>query len=1178
MTNRTYLPLHVASPRPYYIFAPPYRQNSAGIRVMHLLCHLLNRCGQDAYLFATETNPQWHTPLLTDVLQQQHAQAGREPIVVYPEVVPGNPANAQSVVRYLLNVPGLLGGDTQFSSSELIFAYTQNLLPEGLGSERLLFMPPIDTSIFHNRDNLYDQHRKGWLIYPGRHVDALKQHPELAAKCTVITSKWPSSPTEMANLFRQSERVYCFSSTAIALEAILCGCPAVVLKSPFFDGVHLGADEFGTYGLAFDDAPEQIQRAQDGLVIAQEKYVALQNRFWDQLAIFIETSQAMPSVASLARNLQASEPVTPRHGQQEQNLAIERWLRQRSPTEAQAALMAQRLEERQFDLPRFDFVIVPDGRPAAIEITRTSLQAQSYQHIEVHEAANADATTLNDLVVRQGVGQWLCFVRAGTTFTPFGLLVLALELLDAMNVRAVYADEIVSTPEGDLDTLLRPDFNLDMFLSCPANMASHWFYRRDVFLNAGGFDPECAGATELALLLKLIEDSDGLDGLAHVSEPVCVSTVTGPAHSPQEQAVLLQHLHRRGYVQARVQMHRPGIHRVHYGHADSPLVSVVIVVNDRLDRVQRCVSSLIGNTSYSHYEVLLVDNGCVDVGVRTWLDGLMAQHVGNVRLLRNECALDHGVAHNLAVRHARGDYLMLLHSDTVVVQADWLEALLNHAQRPEVGIVGAKLLRPDGTVEQAGTVLGLAGPAHSAFSGQANDGGYMQRLEMDQNYSAVSDACLMIRRALYEAVDGMDTAHLHGSCAVVDLCLKSAQAGYLTVWTPHAVVSYDEQQMQGASVPATEAEEDALYFKWLALIARDPAYNRNLSLQGSGFELETDPAKVCSPLAWRPQPVVLAMPGDLGVSGHSRIVDPALSMTISGMADVRLSLRSYLPAELERLQPDAWVMQRQVSETQIQALRRNSLFTRAFKVADVDALLPGATAEYMSGVDTCEAIQGALHHFVGLTDRLVVSSEVLAEVLQGSSGDIRVLTDRLHPARWGALQSRRGMSVRPRLGWVGEPAGADMQALMMEVVEALHGEVDWVCLGECAPQIRPYLKEHHDAVPVDEYPRKLSSLNLDLALAPLGDGLLNACRSNLRLLEYAACGYPVVCSDVPPYHGLPVTRVRNTSRDWQSAIRMHLGELKASAREADNLRETVLAHWMLDERYAQQWLKAWLPD
>lgn len=1150
MASRKMPPLHQVSPRPYYILAPEYRRSSAGIRVMHLLCHLLNRCGQDAYMFPTTTNPLWHTPLLTQELRQQHLQAGREPIVVYPEVVRGNPCKGRSVVRYLLNVPGLLGGDEAFAASDMVFAYGQSLLPQGVGDDHILFMPPIDTSIFHNQSNPYDQQRKGWLIYPGRHSEALKQHPDLAAKCTVITNQWPATPEEMAELFRRSERVYCFSSTSIALEAILCGCPAVVLKSPFFDGVPIGVGEFGTHGLAFDDSPQALAHAVAGLPIVEQTYAMLQDRFWEQLQVFIDKTQAMPFLPAPASD------ITPQHNSQaERTLAVQQWLRQRTPSDMQATLMAERLQRCAQDVPRFDFIIIAQGQPAAVEATRQSLLEQSYPYIDIHVAQDPHATTLNEVAVRGGQGQWLCFVPAGTTFTAFGLFVLALELLDAPDVRALYADEIVRFASGDLDTLLRPDFNLDLFLSAPACMARHWFYRRDVFIGAGGFDPNCAGALELGLLLHLIEDSDGLNGLAHVSEPVCISACNAGVHNPQEQAVLEGHLHRRGYLDASVQMHLPGIQRIHYRHQDEPWVSIIIEAGERFDRLQRCVTSVMEKTTYRHYEILLLDNGTADPATRAWLDGLAAQGVSGIRVLRG----DHQLDANIAVEHARGDYVLLLHGASVVVEGHWLGSLLNHAQRPEVGVVGGKLLHPDGTLAQAGLVLGLNGPAGLAFAGEAGASGCWARAEADQNLSAVAAACMMIRRSLYQALGGQDLLQFNAAGAAIDLCLKVGQEGYLTVWTPHAVLVYE-----GPSAEAT-ADEQALYHKWLALIARDPAYNRNLSLHGAGFALEPDPGLARNPLTWRPLPVVLAMSAGAEAGAGSRIIDPGLSMNIRAMADVRLAMRPYSPAELERLKPDAWVMQVPETEAQCDELLLCASFTGAFKVLEVEA----ASLAHSQG-------QVALQRLAAVVDRLVVPTEALAEALRGSHADIRVVPESLHPARWGALQAQRRTGPRPRIGWVGDSVPGEEQALLLEIVTALHGQVDWICLGPCAEQIQPYLSEMHAAVALDQSPGTLCALNLDLALVPAVGGVYSHCRSNLPLLQLGACGFPVVCSDVLPWQGLPVTPVANDAAHWLQAIGLQLAQPEVAATRGDLLRETVLSQWMLDDPRLRQRFEAWL--
>nr|WP_286584874.1 hypothetical protein [Pseudomonas guguanensis] len=149
----------------------------------------------------------------------------------------------------------------------------------------------------------------------------------------------------------------------------------------------------------------------------------------------------------------------------------------------------------------------------------------------------------------------------------------------------------------------------------------------------------------------------------------------------------------------------------------------------------------------------------------------------------------------------------------------------------------------------------------------------------------------------------------------------------------------------------------------------------------------------------------------------------------------------------------------------------------------------------------------------------------------------------------------------------------------MDVVRELAGEVEWVFMGMCPDAIRPYVNEFHGGVDIEGYPAALASLDLDLALAPVEPNLFNECKSNLRLLEYGACGFPVICSDLLCYRGdLPVTRVKNRFRDWVDAIRMHINDLDAAAQAGDRLREAVYRDWMLEGENLHRWQRAWMPD
>ena len=782
---------------------------------------------------------------------------------------------------------------------------------------------------------------------------------------------------------------------------------------------------------------------------------------------------------------------------------------------------------------------------------------------------------------------WAMVVQAGEVFTPTGLLIAGLELVSASACTAVYGDELQRLPSGDLGAAFRPAFNLDLLLSFPVGMARHWLFRRDVLLQLGGFAEQDAGAMELGLILRLIE-SQGWAGIGHVDEPLLITQAPVLKDCPDEQGIISGHLQRRGYAASRLVPHLPGRYRIHYGHQDAPLVSIIIPTKDQLPILQRCVESLLEKTAYGNYELLIVDNNSETPEALAWFEGVEALGDSKVRILRYPHPFNYSAINNMAAREARGEYLVLLNNDTAIISEHWLDELLNHALRPEVGIVGAKLLYPDGRIQHAGVLLGLRGPAEHPFIGDAMDApGYMQRLQVDQNYSAVTAACLMIRRSIYEEVGGLEEQQFKVSYNDVDLCLKVREAGHLIVWTPHAVVMHEGSVSQKRIDPkAAEAkykrfvgEQDAMYEKWLPALANDPAYNRNLSLNGKGFELEADSNLTWRPLTWRPLPVVLAHPADPWGCGNYRVIRPLRAMQRDGLVDGMLSEGLLQVVELERYNPDVIVLQRQIGDERLEAMRRIKQFSSAFAVYELDDYLPNLPLKSVHREHMPRDILKSLRRGLGFVDRFVVSTAPLAEAFAGLHADIRVIENRLPLEWWQGLHGKRRRGRKPRVGWAGGASHTGDLELIADVVKELAQEVEWVFFGMCPAVIRPYVHEVHAGVEIDAYPAALARLDLDLAVAPVEQNLFNECKSNLRLLEYGACGFPVVCSDLECYKGeLPVTRVKNRFRDWVEAIRMHINDLDAAAEAGDRLRAAVHRDWMLEGAGLERWRDAWMPD
>ncbi|MBD1300974.1 hypothetical protein IDX04_33740, partial [Pseudomonas aeruginosa] len=272
--------------------------------------------------------------------------------------------------------------------------------------------------------------------------------------------------------------------------------------------------------------------------------------------------------------------------------------------------------------------------------------------------------------------------------------------------------------------------------------------------------------------------------------------------------------------------------------------------------------------------------------------------------------------------------------------------------------------------------------------------------------------------------------------------------------------------------------------------------------------------------------------------GHYRVRQPFRALHDAGLLDGMLSESLLQPVALKRLEVDSVILQRQISEEQLRAISRMQSFNRAFRVYELDDYLPELPLKSLHRAEMPGDIRQILGRALGLADRFVVSTEPLAEAFRRMHGDIRVVPNRLPLPWWRDLSSRRRDAERPRVGWAGGIGhGGDLEVIA-EVVRELAYGVDWVFFGFCPDALRPYVREYQPGVEIERYPAYLASLDLDLALAPLEQNRFNECKSNLRLLEYGVLGFPVICSDVLCYRdSLPVTRVKNRSRDWLEAIR-----------------------------------------
>ena len=286
------------------------------------------------------------------------------------------------------------------------------------------------------------------------------------------------------------------------------------------------------------------------------------------------------------------------------------------------------------------------------------------------------------------------------------------------------------------------------------------------------------------------------------------------------------------------------IFRIRYEIQGNPKISIVIPNKDHLDDLKRCVTSILEKSSYDNYEIIIVENNSVSDDIFRYYDELRGNF--RIKIVTYEGEFNYSRINNLGVSKADGEYVILLNNDTQVITLDWMEELLMYAQRKDIGAVGAKLYYEDRTIQHAGVVIGLGAhrtAGHTHYRVSSNNLGYMGRLCYTQNVTAVTGACLMVKKEIYDKLGGLDESFAV-SLNDVDFCLRVREAGYLNVFTPFAELYHFESisrglDDKGAAAQRYNEESERFRQKWRKMLdAGDPYYNPNFSLDRSDFALK----------------------------------------------------------------------------------------------------------------------------------------------------------------------------------------------------------------------------------------------------------------------------------------------------------------------------------------------------
>ena len=447
-------------------------------------------------------------------------------------------------------------------------------------------------------------------------------------------------------------------------------------------------------------------------------------------------------------------------------------------------------------------------------------------------------------------GAYLTFVDQEDELAEHALYFLVLTLSREPGARILYSDEDCIGPDGvRFAPHFKPDWNPDLFFS-HNYLRRLCAFRRDLLNEAGALEAVPGNFSPDTLPLRLLP-AVGAGQIVHLPRVLYHRRVhdkeKGESQSGHNPVALRDYFSALGQAGISIEDGlAPGSCRVRFPlPSPEPLVSLLIPTRDRLELIEPCVRSILEKTSYANFEILILDNQSEDPATVGFLAGI-GREDPRVRVLRYDLPFNYSAINNFGVRQARGELVGLLNNDVEVISQEWLGEMVQHALRPDIGCVGAKLYYPDGTIQHAGVILGLwgvAGHSHKYFPRSAQ--GYCNRLLTVQNYSAVTGACLVVRRAIYQEVGGLDETNLAISFNDVDFCLKVRQAGYRNLWTPYAELYHHESVSRGGEdTPEKKQREgrEIAYMKarWGELLQADPSYNPNLTHHMENFSINLD--------------------------------------------------------------------------------------------------------------------------------------------------------------------------------------------------------------------------------------------------------------------------------------------------------------------------------------------------
>jgi len=504
--------------------------------------------------------------------------------------------------------------------------------------------------------------------------------------------------------------------------------------------------------------------------------------------------------------------------------------------------------------PHWELCIADDA--STDNTTRSILEHYEKEDMRikvVYRPQNGHISAASNSALEIANGEWVALLDHDDLLSEHALFWVVDSLQKKPNIELIYSDEDkINSNNRRNAPYFKCDWNKELFYS--HNLITHLgVYRTNLLKKIGGFRVGFESAQDYDLALRCIECiSPNL--IHHIPRilyhwrmheaSTALSADTRSYAMLAGQRALNDHF-KRQKITAHAELIGIG-YRVHYSlPKPQPMVSLIIPTRNGLHLIRQCINSILQKTTYQNYEILIIDNGSDDAATLRYLNDLNSEV--RVRVVKDNRPFNFSALNNNAVKLARGEFVGLLNNDLEVIAPDWLSEMISIALQPQNGAVGARLWYPNETLQHGGVILGVGGIAgHSHRNMPRHEYGYSARASLTQNLSAVTAACLVIRKTIYEEVGGLDEENLQVALNDVDFCLRVQEAGYTNVWTPYAELYHHESATRGyENTPEKQArfakETQYMKLRWGDLLSNDPAYSPNLTLEREDFSFAKPP-------------------------------------------------------------------------------------------------------------------------------------------------------------------------------------------------------------------------------------------------------------------------------------------------------------------------------------------------